>query len=579
MTINNSILRMSSKQFKIWKKSKIKRKLLSIRDCVSLAIKIKIINSHRKDPFKWFIHYLIEKSSFLAVYQKETKNEPEIPEIKYFFHPLQFLEIINIYLQIFRKKVYYSEDEKFERYIFTKEKSHKLKELTSKMEKKDCLEFVYIPNYEETLLQLIEEWEDKEFQLIPSHSLDVLTNIKRFRNSSFKQEYLATWMKMEEIFPRIQCLTSMVYDNQDSKNSYEVWRNNTNIQEYFSKEELSHLELFLTYFRETIRRFSNNIEKISDLLEYCPLNDFNDILWYSTQLIILERALVRVLYIITGNNYSSSNRIIEGKPDYYHEKEKDHKDWLTSVLIHRNLLTMPLKIIVEGKTESDLLNEYKKVHWQDKWVAIIKEGGIDETPNYERIFLSLDFDYYWYLFDYDNGQHEEKYEKIKNKTWFFPDFVTEIFTEEQVLRAYNDVIASLDLDFKKYFNEEKILEDLNDIKKGSNKMIEEIPNIQSTCIGYEDYLTRLSFDKIEIRRKIFSKFDKFRTPYNDLLNKVKKKLKNKFKKEYGKCLLGYFIEFNEKRAIRNEIFDKKMEDNFSFFNSITNRQFKSFLNR
>ncbi len=115
MITNNKILRLSSKQFMIWKKSKIKRKLLSIGDCINTAIKNKIINSRRKNQFRWFIHYLIEKSSFLPVYQKETKNESEVSEIKHFFHPLQFLEIINIYLQIFRKEVYYSEDEKFER--------------------------------------------------------------------------------------------------------------------------------------------------------------------------------------------------------------------------------------------------------------------------------------------------------------------------------------------------------------------------------------------------------------------------------------------------------------------------------
>ncbi len=139
---------------------------------------------------------------------------------------------------------------------FTKEKLHKLKELTSKIEKKDSLEFVYIPNYEETLSQLKEEWEDKEFQLLRSYSLDVLTNIKRFRNPSFNQEQFVTWMKMEEIFPEIQCLTRMVYENQNSKNNYEVWRNNINIQEYFSKEELFHFESFLRYFRASIRRFS-----------------------------------------------------------------------------------------------------------------------------------------------------------------------------------------------------------------------------------------------------------------------------------------------------------------------------------
>ncbi len=183
------------------------------------------------------------------------------------------------------------------------------------------------------------------------------------------------------------------------------------------------------------------------------------------------------------------------------------------------------------------------------------------------------------MFDYDKGQHEEKYKKIDIKTWFYPDFVTEIFTEEQVLGAYKDVIVSMDLDFKKYFSEEKILEDLNDIKKDSNKMIEEYPNIQSTCKGYEDYLTGLSFDKIEIRRKIFSRFEKYTTPFNGLSCSEKKDLKNKFRKKYGKCLLGYFIKFDEKRAIRNEIFDEKMKGSFLFFNSITNRQFKSFLNR
>ena len=569
---------MSSKQFNIWKKSKIKRTLLSIRDCINTAIKIKIITSQKKDRFKWFIYYLIEKSNFLAVYQKETESEGT--EIKHFFHPLQFLEIINIYLQIFRKKVYHSEDEKFERYIFTKKKIYKLKELTSKLEKKDSQEFFYIPNYEETLIQSIKEWEDKEFKLMHQYSFDVLTDIKRFKNSSFNQEQLATWMKMEEIFPNnIQCLTLMVYNDQDSKKSYEPWRNKIKIQEYFSNEELLHLESFLTYFREIIRRFSNNIEKISDILEFCPWNDFKDILWYSAQLIMLERGLVRVLYIITGNNYSSSNRVIEGKPDYYHEEEKDFNDWLTSVLIHRNLLTKPLKIIVEGKTESDLLIEYKKIHWQDKWVDIIKEGGIDETQHYERIILSLDFNYYWFLFDYDVGQHKKKFPKIENKTWFFPDFVTEIFTEEQVLGAYKDVLASMDLDFKKIFCEEKILEDLNDIKKNSNKMIEEYPNVQSTCIGYEEYLTGLSFDKIEIRRKIFSGSDKIQASYKDLRNKLKKIFKNKFKKKYGKCLLDHFIKFDEMRAIRNEIFDTKMKVAFSFFNSITNKQFESFLNR
>ena len=570
---------MSSKQFKIWKKSKIKRNLLSIRDCISWAIKIKIINSNRKDQFKWFIHYLIEKSSFLVVYQKETENKSDVPIIKYFFHPLQFLEIINIYLQIFRKKLYYTKDEKFERYLFTKEKEYKIKELKSKLEKIDNPEYVYEIYDKEALSQSIKEWEDMEFQLGRSLPLDVLRNIKRFKNSSFNQEHITTWMKMEEVFPEIQCLTSMVYDNQDSKKNYEIWIKKINEKEHFSKEELSHLESFLTYFRENIRRFGNNIDKISDLLEYCPLYEFKDIFWYSCQFILLERQLVRALYIITGYNYSSQIRVIKGKPDYYNKTEKDRKDWLTSVLIHKNLLTNPLKIVVEGKTESDLLNEYKKVHWQDKWVGIINEEGIDQTNNYEKICLSFDFNYRWYLFDYDNGQHQDKFKDIKNKTWFFPDFVTEIFTKEQVFEAYKDVIASVNLDFKKYFNEEKILEELNSIKEDSNKMIEESPNIQSTCIGYEDYFIRLSFDNIEIRKKIFFGFDKYTTLYNDLKRgKDKKKLKNQFKRKYGKYLLAYFIKFDKTRPIRNEIFDKKMKDSTSFFNSITNRHFESFLN-
>lgn len=568
---------MSSHLFEIWSKSKVKRRLLSIRDCINIALRIKIIESHRKNRFKWFIHYLIEKSDFCPIYQEDTTCKPECSEIKYFFHPLQFLEIVDIYLQIFRKRIYYTEDEIFERYLFTKEKENKLKELHLKMEKMDKPQYFYMGYDKEFLSKLIEEWKAKEFQFKHQLSFDVLTDLNRFRRSSFNQEELGTWMKMEELFPEIQCLTRMYFDNQESKKNYDFWRDQINLQNYFSNEELSHLKSILTYFSKVIRRFSNKIDKISDLLEYCPWNDFSDKLWYSSQLIILQRTLVKILYLITGDNYSITNKIIKGKPDYYFKNEKDFKDWITSVLIHRNLLIKPLKIIVEGKTESDLLKKYSNEFWQEKWVDIIKEEGITNTLHYKRVFSSIDFEYYWYLFDYDEGQHKG-YDQISTKTWFFPDFVTEVFTVDQALGAYKDVISSKNLEFSRIYCEETILEELNKIKEKSDKMIIEYPNIQTTCLGYEKYFIEQSFDKIEVRKKVFPNYDKYETSYQDLGKKTKKILGNIFKEVYGKYLMGYLIEISDGRAKRNEIFDMKMKDAFSYFNSITNKKFESFLN-
>nr|WP_147664622.1 hypothetical protein [Candidatus Prometheoarchaeum syntrophicum]QEE17737.1 hypothetical protein DSAG12_03575 [Candidatus Prometheoarchaeum syntrophicum] len=587
-----------------WKNSQIKRKLLSIEKCGKIANSKKIAKNPKH--FQYFIQYLLDMKKiepltyhnkysrdfhFNAGFYTYSNTPKEIP----YFHPLQFLQIIDNYLSVFRKFDEKLDNEKFQQYLFNQEKKEninkaqtQIKERKEKRENRDP--FGPFTNPEKALL----EWKKKKYlpwkktihPLISNLPLEWLSN-----------KILKLWIKLENIFRNVPLITNLIYFNtsphikilpQSKVEDYNNWREKIKFNQYFHKEEIDILINFLFWIKKKGSQYGQGLDREFDLIPYLRTNNFQSSLWVATIFLNIQKYLIEVLYRITNLDYSLQEpRPV--KPDFLCEDETDYQNWLTSILIHHSLVVKPIKLIVEGATEDFLIQKYINSFWMSRWSQVINQKGIGNNHFYDKVFGDIEFNYYWYILDYDKGQHIENYKNISNKTWMFPDFITEIFEPDEILGAFIELINDLSTSTSIEIDHKEILQKLEMIKKKSIEMARQFEKKRSIddsnslplnmeTEGFEQFIIGYSFNNKNVREILFPKeFWRYTTSYQELGDPTKKKLKQIFLKKFTKYLLNYLIVIKKDSKQRNKKFDLKMKDFLSFADEITNRHHKSLL--
>ena len=504
----------------------VKRKLCSSKDLYEWYSKIDRYFFSNENDFTIFLNYLeknnlisplIKTSNFSELYQSqflEIFGYSKKEEVISYYHPIQFIQILIFIEHLNRRNSMFS------------------------------LNFWCDPDYLKFL------WEDckkislnddrivermKKYPKIESGSMLKRLNQVNWLNSSF----LKLWIKLESIWHcKIFSPISIGMDWDGARDS--SW------SEFYEKIDLhkkwaeNETNKFTDDDFEMILQFHNCIIHRSSLVEnFSDLNDLFYLISYEKRdqlsplslylnILQISRELKTTYWILTKTNTIGK----EIKPPFIFEKTEEMILFHNSVLLDYGLFpTEPFIVFVEGGTEYDIMNAYKRGRaGYDNlgFVNIQGTGNLRDTikniSSYFRNRLSFIF------LDYDNPQKFEERKKtllnhgidlIEDVHFFFPDFITENFTVDQTLDSY---IKWLDI--------KKLTISDND----KNKLISQLEYGKEIGISISKDLTKQINFKGEIRFEHILINTTLQLFNKELIGfypgKIKKEYQKKFSKEF-----------------------------------------------
>ena len=290
----------------------------------------------------------------------------------------------------------------------------------------------------------------KKYPKIESGSM-----IKRLSQEHWlKSSFLKLWIKLESIW---HCaLFSPIDIGMDwdgaSGSSWSEFYEKIDLHKKWAEEETNK---FTEEDYEMILKFHNSIIYRSRLVEkFSDLNDLFCLISYKKRdklsplslylnILQISRELKTIYWILTKTNTIGK----EIKPPFIFEREEEMLLFHNNVLLDYGLFpTEPFIVFVEGGTECDIMNAYKRGragYDNLRFINIQGTGNLRDTiqniSNYFRNHLSFIF------LDYDTPQQFEERKKtllkhgidlIEDVYFFIPDFVTENFTVSQTLDSY-----------------------------------------------------------------------------------------------------------------------------------------------
>jgi hypothetical protein len=553
----------------LWNSNRLIRRLISIEECGKIAETKKIVR--KAFDFSAFIYYLISKN-IIAPFTYHNKFSTDVrfnrgiyfrpnpPEDIPYFHPLQLLQMVDLYKLYFKRNFRMIEDNEFQKSVFGQKREQILKEtehqIQEETENPDNTWGTY-ENPKETK----KDWEKKEYEPFkPSEK-----NIRFFRSELWlSDKELGLWMKLENIFYKSEMITSIQLQGETYFNTnrsdekiqkYNEWRSRLNLNDEFSQEDIKLLETLLFWIKKRSNEHGMGLERNFDLIPFLSSDNFTNFIWIANLFLDVQRYLIRCLFFLTGQDYTIQ-KPFPGKPDFICETIPEYNQYLTQVSINHRLQLHTFKLLVEGKTEQTLIQSYINKFWNRSRAKVVNMEGIDNYVHYKIVSRQLQEPYLWYLRDYDQGQHKDK---TPNMTWFHPDFITELFTPEDIIGAVRSFLME-------QMNKEKLEKSL-EIEMNSLKSLLN----QDNSIGYEKILTKFLFDNLNLRKIFFpSKFQAWTTSYENL-GKVQTFLKNCVNNKIGEHLIPYFIKTKNGKQIRNQKFDNKMEPFLKFCDNITTK--------
>ncbi|KKM89653.1 hypothetical protein LCGC14_1246510 [marine sediment metagenome] len=308
-------------------------------------------------------------------------------------------------------------------------------------------------------------------------------------------------------------------------------------------------EMILQFHNSIVYR-SRIVEKFSDLndlfylISYKKRNQLSPLSLYMN-ILQISRELKTIYWLLTKTNTIGK----EIKPPFIFEKEEEKLLFHNNILLDYGLFpTEPFVVFVEGRTECDIMNAYKRGRAGYDNLGFINLQGtgnlrdtIQNISNYFRNRLSFIF------LDYDNRQKFEERKKtllkhgidINEEVYFFiPDFVTENFTVGQTLDAYIKWLESKQLT-------------LSDNDK--NKLTSQLENgkeigikISKDPIKQINFIKEIRFEHILINTTLRLFNQELQGFYSkiDLSKKEgKKKFSKEFKREFCPFLTNIVIEW------------------------------------
>ncbi|MCF2139710.1 MAG: hypothetical protein K9W44_06620 [Candidatus Lokiarchaeota archaeon] len=411
--------------------------------------------------------------------------------------------------------------------------------------------------------ETLDIWENNQFtpNLLQKKKLQISKN-----HLWLSERILELWVKLENIFIKNTLITNYQFQSQryyetrvpkSEVQEYNEWRKSLDIKGLFSDEEIQVLENLLYWIKRRAENYGMGLEYEFEILPYLKSQKFTKSLWIASQFLEIQRYLIRCLYYITEQDYTIQ-RAFPGKPDFICLDIREYQKYLTRISIHHGLRIHTFKLIVEGKTEEVLIQKYIDTFWHSSWAKVINMRGVDNYSPYEQVFREVNDTYYWYLLDFDNGQHEEEFKDISNKTWFYPDFITEFFTPDEIIASLNKLLIdkNIEQDRIDYFEQRLkiLLEKLKRIISNSKE-------------GFELVITEFIFDDQSLKKIIFPNYSKWKTKFQLLKKGIKKTLKNLLNKQLSLYLEPCFIRIVNNRHVRNKKFDEKMNSFLKYCDS------------
>lgn len=519
----------------------VKRKLCSSKDLYEWYSKIDRYFFSNENDFSIFLNYLeknnlisplIKTSNFSELYQSqfiEIYGYSKKEEVISYYHPIQFIQILTFIEHLNRRNSMFSLntwcDPDFLKFLWEDSKKISLKNnrLVDRMK-------IY-PKIE------------------PGSMIKELNQVLWLKSSFFK-----LWIRLEsiwlcKIFSPINI--GMVWDGATGSSMSEFY-GKIDLHKKWAEEEINK---FTDEDYEMILHFHKSITYRSRLVE--DFSDLNDLFYLishkkkdklsplSLYMNILEisRELKSIYWILTKTNTIGK----EMKPLFIFEDEEEILLFHNNVLLDYGLfLTEPFIVFVEGGTECDILNAYKRRRVGYNNLGFVNFHGtgnlrdtIQNISSYFRNRLSF------ILLDYDNPQKYEERKKtllihgidiIEDVYFFIPDFVTENFTVEQIFDSYIKWLNNKKLSISNN-DKNKLIFQLEGAKEIGRQISKDPTNLKGSDneIRFEQILINTS---LQLFNKELARF----YPKIDFSDKEgRKKFSKKFKKEFCPFLTDIVI--------------------------------------
>jgi len=491
----------------------------------NLLINLGVVNSlHRRDimvlmGFLEETHRLcpliIKKhrinSSEVITFSSEKIQPKDVP----FYHPLQFFEVFRWYIHSTIKKPPYHLSSQFREYF----RIRKLKLNISDLEDEIInlkglgLDTNHTENYILELRSKLENISNQDDYDLEGRDLFKKLKTSWVRNM-INENSLMVWIKIEsllfyrnsKLFGRnfsymepIGSINTSEDEIEQFKKDYLEWREKIyeNPQKFLTEGEIK----LLKEFQHTLYSEINNGDfpiqgKWSDLFDIISINKLDNIKGYSNyylNLITIKRYIDRVFWKLYGVNLNYPYRP-EKKPGFYFndvdDDIKEFIDYKKSILTKFNLLVdNPFILYVDGETEKNIIDEYQSAR-KGFFFNIKNMGGMDKYLFYVRITENVKEHDSFFFFDYDNLDKYEKFKKYTNENhnFFFPDFITENFTPDQMFQFLEGWLYELDIEFAEDLKTQ-IKQKLLESKEESDELIKQINSEEEITLnrpkGYE----------------------------------------------------------------------------------------------
>ncbi len=432
---------------------------------------------------------------------KRIKHEIEnnlfvIEESIYFYHPIQFLQLLTIFHYLQKTKTKLFSVEEFSKFFWPCwveiENNVWIKSIRKAFEEKG-------ENFDEE--KFIEE-KIKEEKFISKN----LPYIKRYLWLDSKK--LELWLKIESIFappfynptspkPRIVIKRGILKDDEIEEaynRDYKIQKKKIkNILEYFNPDDKDIINSFLEdiiYFMGDYSGFDSWFDILTQINVF-KKEKLKGFLNYYINIFQIRETLEVVRWYLETDEVKKA----ELHPEFLFTEEKERNIYRQGLLIDYDLLAEKIFIIyVEGETEYYLMKEYflffrRRGHF-DK-IDVIDIKGKEKTDyTFSRAIQNFKDKRHFLLLDADSEAERHRKEKNLRKRginednyhFFQPDFVSENFTIDEVITSYLNYCEFYDINLQDNY---------------CQQLKEELQKSKENRKGFEDTIMKFEFEYYE----------------------------------------------------------------------------------
>lgn len=588
-------------------------------------------NSTEKENIKYFIEYLEENLLLIPLAKAKRnsdfaqniinergiirfiRNKDYYEEFDKYYHPFQFIQFLT-YLKIYKESII--ENALFNFFLRKK----RIEMSNSKINKKKLLKKIEkdknnkikkeikwrFKSYNRNLKKssLSKQDKKKQFKKNKKDLKDALKYKKYYdlflvklkHDNWLRKEYLKLWIKLDSLYyfdNDIYCPNKryiMYYEANCNADNHECrekrvseflkWREEElkNKQKFLSEGEVNILGDFITeierrFFRHS-KNFFDGLENWEDLIDIISEEKLEKITGFTSlkiNILSIKRFLEKICWFLLEKNLNKWYPQFEKrKPHFIFAKKEESIDYRKSVLLDFYLyIASPFILYVDGETEVTIMREYLETKKYGFHYKIENLGGSGKASYHIKICKEAEDKEYFFFLDYDNKDDYERNKKIIDSkgVFFFPDFVTENFSIEDIYKFYLDWINifgfSLSVDQKK-----EIKSRLIKSKEKSEELIQ-MTKKKGRPKGFEK--TLINFTLKYFYQEILIKYPEFKNVDNHMdLKRFDQFFKTQFtenylKKRISKSLIEDPDRKNEKFSFEVKIkpFLKQIAESFN----------------